>query len=244
MTQLTSEPEAPPPAKHRAPAPRRALQLAVLVLVALLAVGTVIVGVLHSTDGPSSPARHGTPKPVGARPSPASGATTFDATARPAVRAGAPVPERPRTIALPDGVRVPVQPAPTLADGSLGVPHDITIAGWWSGGARVGDPFGAMVIAAHVDSTVQGLGPFASLLSAHRGDRITVSAAHLSQRFAVARIALVLKTDQSAVASQFSGRGHDRLVLITCAGPFIPSRGGYQNVAVITATPAGGPRAR
>jgi sortase (surface protein transpeptidase) len=101
-----------------------------------------------------------------------------------------------------------------------------------------------MVIAAHVDSTVQGLGPFAALLSARRGDSITVAAAHLSQRFAVSRIALVTKTNRAAVASQFSGRGHDRLVLITCAGPFIPSQGGYQNVAVITATPVGAPAAR
>jgi hypothetical protein len=243
VTKLTSEPEAPPPAKHRAPASRRALRLVALVVVALLAVGTVIVGVLHSMGAQSSPTRHGAPRPVGPRPTPAAAATTFDATAKPAIRAGGPVPERPRTITLPDRVRVPVQPAPTLADGTLGVPHDITIAGWWSGGARVGDPFGAMVIAAHVDSTVQGLGPFASLLSAHRGDFITVAAAHLSQRFTVAGIALVTKTNQSAVASQFSGRGHDRLVLITCAGPFIPALGGYQNVAVITATPVGSPDA-
>jgi sortase (surface protein transpeptidase) len=95
------------------------------------------------------------------------------------------------------------------------------------------------VIAAHVDSTIQGLGPFASLLSAHRGDRLTVNAAHLSQRFSVTRIALVTKTNRSAVAAQFSGLGRERLVLITCAGPFIPALGGYQNVAVITATPVG-----
>jgi LPXTG-site transpeptidase (sortase) family protein len=94
-----------------------------------------------------------------------------------------------------------------------------------------------MVIAAHVDSTIQGLGPFASLLSAHRGDRLTVKAAHLTQRFSVSQIALVTKTNRSAVAAQFSGLGRDRLVLITCAGPFIPAKGGYQNIAVITARP-------
>jgi hypothetical protein len=237
MTSQTSETEAAAVAKHRAPVRHRALLLVAGVVV-LLTVGTVIAVVVHRGGNPSSnPSDHGRSGASGPRPSPAGGGTTFDTTARPAVRAGGPPPERPLTLSLPDSVRVPVQPAPTLADGSLGVPHDITIAGWWSGGARVGDPYGAMVIAAHVDSTIQGLGPFASLLSAHRGDRLTVSAAHLSQSFAVARIALVEKSDRSAVAAQFSGLGRERLVLITCAGPFIPAKGGYQNIAVITARP-------
>jgi hypothetical protein len=237
MIPQTSEPEAAAVARHRAPVPHRALLL-VAVVVVLLTVGTVVAVVVHRGGTPSSnPSHPGRPGASGLRPSSAGGGTTFDTTARPAVRAGGPAPERPLTLALPDSVRVPVRPARTLSDGSLGVPHDITIAGWWNGGARVGDPYGAMVIAAHVDSTIQGLGPFASLLSAHRGDRLTVNGAHLSQRFSVARIALVKKTNRSAVAAQFSGLGRDRLVLITCAGPFIPAKGGYQNIAVITARP-------
>ncbi|MDQ3103817.1 MAG: hypothetical protein M3Q87_01100 [Actinomycetota bacterium] len=37
----------------------------------------------------------------------------------------------------------------------------------------------------------------------------------------------------------FAGSGPLRLVLITCAGSYDPQRGGYQDLAVVTARPAG-----
>lgn len=39
------------------------------------------------------------------------------------------------------------------------------------------------------------------------------------------------------VAGPASQRSDLRLVLVTCAGPFVPARGGYQNLAVVTARP-------
>lgn len=157
----------------------------------------------------------------------------------PARRAGRVVPEIPRRSVLPDGKVVPIRAVGTDREGTLAVPEDIRIAGWWRGGARLGDPFGSLLLAAHVDSTTQGLGPYASLLSVRAGQRITVSSTHLRQTFAVSSLTLVPRSDLAGQPRIFSARGPHRLTLVTCAGPYDASRGGYQNLAVVTARPVG-----
>lgn len=155
----------------------------------------------------------------------------------PAHRAGAVRPEVPLRSVLPGGRLVPVLPAGTADDGSLAVPTDIRVAGWWRGGARLGDPFGSTLLAAHVDSFTQGLGPYAALLSARAGQRIVLSSRHLTQTFSVVSLAVVPRGTLSEHGSIFSSRGRRRLVLVTCAGPYDAARGGYQNLAVVTALP-------
>lgn len=152
----------------------------------------------------------------------------------PARRAAAPA-EVPTRSVLPDGVVVSIQPVDTAADGRLDVPDDVRVAGWWRGGARLGDPFGSTLIVGHVDSVTQGLGPFAGLLSVRPGQHISLSSAHLTQTFTVAALALVPRGTLSSHPRIFSARGPRRLTLVTCAGPYDASRGGYQNLAVITA---------
>jgi hypothetical protein len=207
----------------------------VVVLIALVVAGSIAVPLL--VDQLSADPSHS----HGDRPlqwsNGASGAPTFDVPAKPATRVGAPEPQRPTSIVLPDRNPIPVEAARTMADGSLGVPRNIDHAGWWSGGSRLGDQFGAMVIGAHVDSTVQGLGPFSELLGSRPGDRVTVRSTQLTQTFRVTTVALIAKSKPKQVSAQFSGRGRARLVLVTCAGPYIKSHGGYQNIAVITAYP-------
>ncbi len=155
----------------------------------------------------------------------------------PARRAGSVRPEAPTGSVLPDGRVVPVLPAGTASDGRLAVPDDIRIAGWWRGSARLGDPFGSTLLAAHVDSFTQGLGPFAGLLSARSGQHVTLRSRHLTQTYAVVSLALVPRGTLSQHPRIFSARGPRRLTLVTCAGPYDAARGGYQNLAVITARP-------
>ena len=143
----------------------------------------------------------------------------------------------PTRTVLPDGRDVAIRPARTASDGSLDVPGDIRVAGWWQGGARLGDPFGSTLLAAHVDSFTQGLGPYASLLVVRPGQQITLSSAHLSQTFSVVSLALVHRGTLSRHPRIFSARGPRRLTLVTCAPPYVPARGGYQNLAVVTALP-------
>jgi hypothetical protein len=130
---------------------------------------------------------------------------------------------------------VQIRPVDTAVDGTLTVPRDVRIAGWWRGGARLGEPFGSTLLAAHVDSFTQGLGPYASLLTVRPGQHFILSSAHLTQVFAVVSLAVVPKGTLSRHRRIFSARGPRRLTMVTCAGPYDASRGGYQNLAVITA---------
>jgi hypothetical protein len=165
---------------------------------------------------------------------------TFTVTADPAVPAGLQgSPQRPHGLTLPSGSTLPVQVAPTGSGGVLQVPEDITEAGWWDGGARLGEEQGAMVLASHVDSTTQGVGPFAELMGVAPGDQVTVTSPRLSQVFAVDTVEVVPGIDLDTDTDIFSTGGDARLVLITCAGPYEPDHGGYQNLAVVTATPTG-----
>jgi hypothetical protein len=164
--------------------------------------------------------------------------------ARPARRAGPPAAERPESVRLPSGTRVRVRPAGTTGHGVLDVPDDITEAGWWRNGARLGDPFGSTLIAGHVDAADQGLGAFAELLSVREGQRVRVRSRGLEQSFTIRSRRLVARGGLRAATDVYSARGPRRLTLVTCAPPYLRDRGGYQNLAVVTAVPTDDVRVR
>ena len=114
------------------------------------------------------------------------------------------------------------------------------------GGAvrRLGDPFGSTLVAAHIDSKTQGLGPYAELLSVRAGARIVVRSAHLRQVFRVTSLRLTPRAELAGDSEIFAVSGPRRLTMVTCAGPYDADRGGYQNLAIVTALPATGPRPR
>ncbi len=145
---------------------------------------------------------------------------------------------------LPSGVTVPVVPVSTTRDGALDVPGDVDVSGWWRGGSRIGDPFGSVLLSAHVDSATEGLGPYVELLSVRRGQSVVLTSAHLRQEYVVSSLQLLDKGPLSEHAWVYSATGPHRLVMVTCAGPFDPSRGGYQRLAVVTATAVGPPTSR
>ncbi|MGZ4436361.1 MAG: class F sortase [Nocardioidaceae bacterium] len=157
--------------------------------------------------------------------------------ARPA--AGQVVPERPREVTLPSGRRMPVDPVSTAADGSLRIPRDIAHAGWWTGSSRLGDPFGSIVLAAHVDSFTQGVGPFVELASARPGEPVALAGRRLHQRYRVVSVRLVPRGNLASQSRVFSSAGAGRLVLITCGGPYDAAHGGYQDNVVLMAQPVG-----
>jgi hypothetical protein len=143
--------------------------------------------------------------------------------------------ERPTTIILPSGTRMRVRSSATSASGALGIPSDVKQSGWWDGSSKLGDPFGAIVVAAHVDSFTQGLGRFAEVLGMKPGDVVRLDSAHLRGSFQVASAELVPKASISATSGVFSANGQSRLVLITCGGQYDASRGGYQSNMVVVA---------
>lgn len=152
--------------------------------------------------------------------------------------------QAPSSLTLPGGRTVAIDAVGTTADGLLDVPADVAVAGWWEGGARMGDPFGSVLVAAHVDSRTQGLGPFAELLEVDRGARLLLGSTGLRQSFEVRSRRLVPQGSLVDDSWLFDASGPVRLTLVTCAPPYVPSRGGYQNLAVVTAVPLGPPEAR
>jgi hypothetical protein len=145
---------------------------------------------------------------------------------------------------LPSGAVIPILAVSTQADGRLDVPDDIWSAGWWRGGSRLGDPFGSTLLAAHVDSLGQGLGPYAELLSVQPEQRIVLTSATLEQSFQIRSLRLVKQGSLADEPWMFSPQGLRRLTLVTCAPPYDASRGGYQNLAVVTAVPIAEPTPR
>lgn len=149
------------------------------------------------------------------------------------------VPEVPRSLRLPSGRVVPVQVVSTARDGQLDVPDDPRTAGWWRGGSRVGDPSGTTLLAAHIDSLRQRLGPFVELYDARPGLRLVLRSAGLLQSFRVRSVRLIRRESLTARPDLYSPTGTRQLVLVTCAPPYDPTRGGYQNLVVLVARPSG-----
>lgn len=164
--------------------------------------------------------------------------------ARPARRTGTVRPEQPRSIRLQTGMVVPVRAVSTRTDGLLDVPDDIRQAGWWRGGSWLGDPLGSTLLAAHVDSTTQGLGPFAALLQVRRDQRFVVSSATLHQTYRATSTRLLEQGSLLRHRWIYNASGSRRLVMVTCAPPYDRTRGGYQNLFVVIAVPVSGPTRR
>jgi len=183
---------------------------------------------------------------AGAGPAPVVGSTSASrsapSTPAPLARAGRTGPTQqqrylPTRIELPGGASAPVLPASTV-DGQLKVPEQVSNVGWWDGGAEIGDPFGSVVIAGHIDSMNQGLGFFARLPALKVGETVTTRGPKGEKAaFRIYRIEVVLKAALTTTSAAFDQQGDARLVLITCAGHFDRAHGGYDSNLVVLAEP-------
>ncbi len=118
-------------------------------------------------------------------------------------------------------------------DGSLEVPVDFGVAGWWKGGPRPGDP-GPAVITGHLDST-NGPGVFAKLGRVKPGDEVTVRRNDGRKlTFLVTRIDRYPKR-AFPTRSVYSGTDASELRVITCGGTFDESVGSYKDNIVVFA---------
>lgn len=203
-----------------------------------------LAAALSLLAGCGSPGLDGQAAPAASPTAVVSSSTPAPAPAEQARRVGSVLPQAPSSVTLPNGVSVPVRAVSTTRNGVLDVPKNIRAAGWWRGGSRIGDPFGSTLVAAHVDSSTQGLGPFASLLSIRPGARIRLTTPRLRQDFRVASLRLRPRGSISARSYLHSPDGPRRLTLVTCAPPYVVQRGGYQNLAIVVAVPLGPVTAR
>lgn len=220
---------------------------------ALIALGFGMAG----CGGPADGADSGTPV---SSTVPSSVSSSASASPSAATRSAAPSSEpvreghvarpdlafEPAKIELPGDKSAPVVPAQTV-NGVLVIPEHVSTVGWWDGSADIGDPYGSTVIAGHIDSATEGLGFFSRLLSLKKGARVTVrgyaavdrqgsTGRHASYRIISNK--LVGKDALASDSAAFDQNGSPRLVLITCGGAYLPSKGGYQSNVVIIAEPA------
>lgn len=146
-------------------------------------------------------------------------------------------PFRPAQLMLPGGANATVRSSGVHPDGSLVIPEDPAIVGWWNGGALAGDAFGSVVIAGHVDSARYGLGVMAQLRTLTTGQIVELRAGARRQRYRVASRQSLPQAELAARTDAFRQDIPPRLVLITCGGAFDPVRHRYQDNIVIMAQP-------
>jgi hypothetical protein len=121
-------------------------------------------------------------------------------------------------------------------DGTVEVPPSApdAPAGWYDGSVPPGET-GAAVILGHVDS-IYGPGVFYRLREARVGDRIAVRRSDGgTAEFTVEAVATYPRSE-FPTDEVYGPLDHAGLRLITCGGPYVKARGGYQANVVVFAS--------
>ena len=144
----------------------------------------------------------------------------------------------PNRLRVPDaGIDLPVVPVGVDGNGLMALSETVNQVGWYEFGARPADRAGSTVLAGHVDTTREGLGPLARLRSVESGSEITVTTARgESRRYRVGSVRKISKA-RIRLPEVFARDGAERLVVITCGGPF-DRRTGYRDNIVVIAEPS------
>jgi Sortase domain len=172
------------------------------------------------------------PQPPLTVPAPESATVTLPHVKAPrAARRPAP----PRQIAIPRiGLRARIVRVGLTRDRALEVPADARLTGWWSGGARPGEP-GPAVIDGHVDTST-GPAVFFRVGALRKGDAIRIRLADgRTVRFAVRRVARYPKA-RFPTREVYGATKRPTLRLITCSGAFDRSSGHYLDNTVVYAS--------
>ena len=117
------------------------------------------------------------------------------------------------------------------------LPETVREVGWYEFGSRPADRAGTTVLAGHVDTDREGLGPMARLAEVDDGALITVTARDGDVSRYRVRSVRKIKKQRVPLDQVFAREGAARLVVITCGGPF-SRRTGYRDNLIVTAEPA------
>jgi sortase (surface protein transpeptidase) len=163
-------------------------------------------------------------------------------TESPVVRSGANVsPDAPvgdpLSISIPSiGVESTLVPTGVLQDGTVAVPPDANIAGYFTGGPRPGQR-GPAVIMGHVDSQKSGPGVFWHLVDLAAGAAVTVKTTTGPQQFVVQSVEQYPK-NEFPTERVYGSVPEAALRLITCGGSFDRSIGHYRDNVIAFLVPA------
>ena len=126
---------------------------------------------------------------------------------------------RPVQVAVPRvGIRSGVIKLGTAPDGTLEVPEDFDLTGWYAAGPPPGER-GAAVVVGHVDSYT-GPAVFYRLREVRRGDRIDVRRADGSVVQFTVEQARSFAKDDFPTELVYRQTDNSTLRLVTCGGPF------------------------
>ncbi|MDP5181210.1 class F sortase [Blastococcus sp. BMG 814] len=178
--------------------------------------------------------------PPSAGPSPGGAATAPAPAPAPAVVGPVLAEAEPLAVTIPsiDTATPPLASLGLLPDGSLEVPADYDVAGWYRGGPAPGE-LGPAVIAGHVDSAAEGPAVFFRLAELQPGAEILVDRADgTTAVFTVDRVARYPK-DAFPTVEVYGDTAHAALRLITCGGSFDRASGSYRDNVVVYARLAG-----
>ncbi|WP_423835069.1 class F sortase [Streptomyces manipurensis] len=218
---------------------RKALGSVAAVLGVILMVAAVLLATARA-DRPSRTADFGAsqvgPLPSGQEQPPSSGPVRPEPVASSDVTAFR-TPPTPRALAIPGlGLRAPVDPVGVAADGQMEVPENPDRVGWYRYSPAPGADQGSSVIVGHVDAKGLGLGVLFGLNKVRQGDQVQVvreDGTTISYEITARRT--LGKKELVVDPGVFDREGPAVLTLITCAGPYLADRGGYQNNLVVTA---------
>lgn len=140
----------------------------------------------------------------------------------------------PRRVVVPAlGIDSPLVALRQQRDGTLEVPSDFDVAGWYREGTKPGDA-GPAVVVGHVDS-YEGPAVFFRLRELHEGDRINVPRTDGSQvEFAVYAVESVSK-QAFPTERVYGDTAGPELRLVTCGGRFDPTSKHYEDNTVVYA---------
>ncbi|MEO5902160.1 MAG: class F sortase [Ilumatobacteraceae bacterium] len=138
----------------------------------------------------------------------------------------------PISISIPSiGVESLLVPTGVLADGTMAVPTDASIAGWFSGGPKPGER-GPAVIMGHLDQKSTGPGVFWHLRDLQVGAEVTVHTTTGDVTFVATESDLIEK-DEFPTARVYGAVPTPALRLITCGGSFDRRIGHYRSNVVV-----------
>jgi len=131
------------------------------------------------------------------------------------------------------GISVPLSELGLNVNGTVSVPTNFRVPGWFKYGPTPGQK-GSAVILGHVDNT-SGPAVFFQLVNLRIGDRVIVTLAnHKTVKFAVIGLRMFTKTNFPDKLV-YGPRTYSALQLVTCGGIFDHSTGHYlSNVVVFT----------
>jgi sortase (surface protein transpeptidase) len=161
--------------------------------------------------------------------------TTSTRAAAPSTTRPPPRPSPPVAVEIPSiGVSSRLIRLGLNADGTMEVPRDYGVAGWFTGGAMPGED-GPAVISGHVDSK-SGPAVFYRLRELRLGDRVEVVQAGGSRaRFTVERVEQFDK-QRFPTDDVYYPTLSPRLRLVTCGGAFDPATGHYRSNVIAFAS--------